>query len=144
MEGIAFARDIGSSKIAAIVGEITGGELQIIGFGSTEAGSISRFHIDHDTEIPGTAIPIGYAVQDKEILLLDDAGQGVGFDSIGEIKASSTALWARNDKQVREAMTVNTKEHWVSVYLVRGEGGENSSRYIDFRPGEPVPTFKGS
>ncbi len=76
------------------------------GFGSTEAGSISRFYIDHETKISGTTVPIGYAIQDKEILLLDDAGQEVGFDSVGEIVIKSrylaTGYW-RNPELTRKA-----------------------------------------
>ncbi len=39
------------------------------------------------------------------------------FDSIGEIETSPTALRTRNDKQVREPMTVNTKESFCPLRL---------------------------
>ena len=32
---------------------------------------------------------------------------------------------------------VNTAEHWVPVYLVRGEA--DNPDYIDIRPGKPLP-----
>jgi ectoine hydroxylase-related dioxygenase (phytanoyl-CoA dioxygenase family) len=36
-------------------------------------------------------------------------------------------------------VTVDTGEHWVPVYLVRGEGGNHADRYTDLRPGQPLP-----
>ena len=36
-------------------------------------------------------------------------------------------------------VTVDTREHWVPVYLVRGEGGANEADYIDLRPGQSLP-----
>ena len=36
-------------------------------------------------------------------------------------------------------VTVETREHWVPVYLVRGEAGERESEYVDLRPGRPLP-----
>ncbi len=36
-------------------------------------------------------------------------------------------------------VTVDTGEHWVPVYLVRGEGGAHAANYLDLRPGRPVP-----
>ena len=36
-------------------------------------------------------------------------------------------------------VTVDTREHWVPVYLVRGEGGAQESKYVDIRPGRPLP-----
>ena len=36
-------------------------------------------------------------------------------------------------------VTVDTREHWVPVYRVRGEGGANAADYIDLRPGQPLP-----
>ena len=36
-------------------------------------------------------------------------------------------------------VTVDTRKHWVPVYLVRGEGGANAADYIDLRPGRALP-----
>jgi hypothetical protein len=40
-----------------------------------------------------------------------------------------------NAKTVR----VNTGEHWVPVYLVRGEAGKGAVNYVDIRPGLELP-----
>jgi hypothetical protein len=36
-------------------------------------------------------------------------------------------------------VTVDTQEHWVPVYLVRGEEGGSDSDYVDLRPGRLLP-----
>lgn len=38
-----------------------------------------------------------------------------------------------------ETVQVNADEHWVPVYLVRGEAEKNASQYIDIRPGRALP-----
>ncbi len=51
----------------------------------------------------------------------------------GSRRAAYTMRYA-NAKTVR----VNTGEHWVPVYLVRGEAGEGSANYVDIRPGREL------
>src|SRR5262245_19567465 len=71
------------------------------GFSSTETHLLSSFLIDHRTEIIGDEVPVGYAVEDKEILLLNSAGEEVGFNEIGEIAVRSRYLspgyWGNTD-----------------------------------------------
>ena len=52
----------------------------------------------------------------------------------GRRRAAYTMRYA-NAKTVR----VNTGEHWVPVYLVRGEAGEGAANYVDIRPGRELP-----
>lgn len=70
-------------------------------WGATETGFISQFFIDKESAIPGHMLPLGYGIQDKEILLLDDSGRKVGFNEIGEITVRSRYLspgyWDRPD-----------------------------------------------
>src|SRR4030095_6822629 len=40
-----------------------------VGLASTETGLLRSYFIDHETTIPGTEVPVGYAVEDKEIFL---------------------------------------------------------------------------
>ena len=42
--------------------------------GSAETGSLRMFFLDKDTEMRSNLIPVGYAVADNEILLVDDSG----------------------------------------------------------------------
>jgi amino acid adenylation domain-containing protein len=59
---------------------------------STETGTLREYFIDKETPITSSTVPVGYAVEDKEVLLLDDAGQDVGRNSVGEITVSSCYL----------------------------------------------------
>ncbi len=62
------------------------------GIGGTEMGSFRYFMIDKDTEIPGNIVPVGYPVPDKEVLILDDEGQPVPPNEVGEIVVKSRYL----------------------------------------------------
>ena len=56
---------------------------------SNEAGVVSQFVITKDTPIDSGTVPVGFAVDDTEVLLLDEAGQPVSAGSIGEIAIRS-------------------------------------------------------
>lgn len=59
---------------------------------SSETGIVSKYLIDRKSQIVGSEVPVGYAVEDKEILLLDDSGREVGFNEVGEIAVKSRYL----------------------------------------------------
>ena len=67
----------------------------------SETGLLRTFMMDHETEILGNDLPVGYRVEDKETLLLDDRGKRVDFNEVGEIVVSSEYLspgyWRRPD-----------------------------------------------
>jgi amino acid adenylation domain-containing protein len=62
------------------------------GLSSSETHMLTEYYIDRDTNLPGDDVPVGYAAQDKEILLLDDQGDPVGCNEIGEIVVRSKYL----------------------------------------------------
>ena len=64
----------------------------INGLSNTEAGLICLYPIDSNTEITGQDVPVGYPVEDKEVLLLDDSAKEVGFHEVGEIAIRSRYL----------------------------------------------------
>jgi amino acid adenylation domain-containing protein len=64
----------------------------INGLSNTESGLICLCSIDFRTEIAGQEVPVGYPVEDKEILLLNDAGEEVGVNEVGEIAVRSRYL----------------------------------------------------
>jgi amino acid adenylation domain-containing protein len=68
---------------------------------SSEAGTLRQILIDKHTAIHQSIVPVGFPVDDMEILLLNDAGQTVGPDSPGEIVIKSPYLvpgyWRRPD-----------------------------------------------
>jgi amino acid adenylation domain-containing protein len=71
------------------------------GLSSTETGIIRTYWVDRHAKIAGPEVPVGYAVEDKEVLLLDQDGQKVGFNEIGEIvvrtRYLSEGYWRRPD-----------------------------------------------
>src|SRR4030095_5404398 len=60
--------------------------------GNTEMGTYRQYFIDKTTPISHSIVPAGYAAEDKEIHLLDDAGSEVSAGDIGEIAVKSRYL----------------------------------------------------
>jgi len=59
---------------------------------SSETGPLTEYWMSYETRIDGDAIPVGYALEDKELLLLDGQGKQVKFNQIGEIVVRSAYL----------------------------------------------------
>ncbi len=69
---------------------------------ASETSTIRQFFIDKETHIEKDyLVPVGYAVQDKDILLLDEEGKVLGVNQIGEITVKSQYLasgyWRKPD-----------------------------------------------
>ena len=62
-------------------------------FGALEAGQIGLYLIGKTTSITGETVPVGYQTQDKEVLLVNEAGDKVTFNEIGEIAIRSRYLF---------------------------------------------------
>jgi non-ribosomal peptide synthetase component F len=71
------------------------------GLGSTETGVLLLYYIDPRAPLETDRVPIGYPLQDMEILLLGEDGQEVGLNQVGEIAVRSRYLspgyWRRPD-----------------------------------------------
>lgn len=71
--------------------------------GSSETGSLRMFFLDKKMEVRGNLVPVGYAVADNEILLVDESGAEVTGDE-GEIvvrtRYVSPGYWRRPDLTV--------------------------------------------
>jgi amino acid adenylation domain-containing protein len=69
--------------------------------GCSEFGDYAYFLVDKDTPLISGVLPGGFANEDREILLLDEAGSSVGVDQIGEIALRSSfgavGYWRRPD-----------------------------------------------
>jgi amino acid adenylation domain-containing protein len=61
-------------------------------FGTTETGSICYYIIEKKTNVTDAILPVGYQIQDKEIILLDEKGNRIGFNEVGEIAIKSRFL----------------------------------------------------
>ena len=60
--------------------------------GATEAGTFRNFIVDKDTKIANITIPMGYPVQDMEVVILDENGLEIKNGNIGEIALKSEYL----------------------------------------------------
>jgi amino acid adenylation domain-containing protein len=67
-------------------------KLLINEMGATETGACRRFIIRHGTYRYGIVVPVGYEVEDKEVLLLDEQGNRVVGNETGEIAVKSCYL----------------------------------------------------
>ena len=60
--------------------------------GTSETHNFRLYFLDHESQINKSRIPAGYAVPDKQVLLLDENGQDVEFGQVGEIAIKSSGL----------------------------------------------------
>ena len=60
--------------------------------GSTETRTVTQYFIDQHTPVDDGLVPVGYAVAEQEVLLLNDAGEEVGPQQAGEIVVRSAYL----------------------------------------------------
>jgi amino acid adenylation domain-containing protein len=70
-------------------------------FSISETQAVSYYFIDKETEIKEDRVPVGFALEGNEILLLDDNGNELDVNQIGEIAVKSSYLalgyWRQND-----------------------------------------------
>jgi len=66
--------------------------LLVNGLGATETGLTRQYFINKETELAQSITPIGHAVEDMNVLLLDDEDREIGFDCVGEIAIKSNYL----------------------------------------------------
>src|SRR5262245_45309711 len=57
-----------------------------------ETGTVCMNVLDHDSEIAGQSVPVGYPLEDVEVLVLDETGAEVAAADVGEIAVRSRGL----------------------------------------------------
>lgn len=62
------------------------------GLASTETGTICQYFMNHQSRVAEIRTPVGFAVQDKEVSLLDDDGRQVADGVIGEMVVASAYM----------------------------------------------------
>ena len=77
------------------------GAVLVNGLGATECGIVRQLFVRDGTPIPARLLPVGYPVEDMEVVLIDDAGQECAPGEVGEIAVRSrylaTGYWQRPD-----------------------------------------------
>jgi amino acid adenylation domain-containing protein len=114
----------------------------VTGLAMTETGTITINLLDQDTKIAGDEVPIGFPVDDKEILLINDGGKEVGFNEVGEIVVKSKYLspgyWNNPEltktKFKRDPEDPNTRIYYTGdLGLMRPDGSLIHKGRKDFR-----------
>jgi len=59
---------------------------------ASETATVSYYFVDKETPVTGRIVPVGYTVEDMKVMLLDDAGNEVRENRIGEIVVKSRYL----------------------------------------------------
>lgn len=70
----------------------TGECILVVRLGCGEAGKVSQYMIDKRTKIQDNDVPVGYAHEDLQILILDENGEQAKAGTIGEIAIRSRFL----------------------------------------------------
>ena len=69
------------------------GSLLLHSLSSTEANTYRVHFVGKNSPLPDGALPVGYAVADMEVLILDENGEVLSSDQIGEIAVRSAYLF---------------------------------------------------
>jgi amino acid adenylation domain-containing protein len=73
---------------------------------SAETGTVSLYFLDMKTRVNEERVPVGYPVEGMEILILDEAGQPLEFEQVGEVAVRSSFLcggyWGKPDVTSRK------------------------------------------
>ena len=105
-------------------------------FASSETERIRALEIDKQTSLEGDLVPIGYEVEDKEVLLLDDERHAVALGAVGEIAVKSRFLspgyWNRPDLTSRCFIPDASGDGRV-VFLTGNLGLMRSDGCLEFR-----------
>ncbi|MBU6344947.1 AMP-binding protein [Cylindrospermopsis raciborskii] len=99
--------------------------------GASEAGTFRNFLIDKSTKIQGSNVPMGYAVEGMEVVLLDDTGAEVKTGNIGEIAIQSKYLalgYWQKPELTKAVFTSDFQDGDAKIYrtgdlgLIQGDG----------------------
>jgi len=107
--------------------------LFVNGFGPTEATVGLQYFVDKQTKIPGQGVPVGYAVDNTEILLLNAAGKSAELYGEIAIKCAHLALgYWRNPEATEAAFLSNWQGGGSRVYRTGDIGRRLSDGNIRF------------
>ena len=105
------------------------------GLGATETGLSRQYFINTETVIPASVVPIGYAVEDMEVILIDDNGDEVEAGNIGEIAVKSQYLakgyWRKPDLTLA-AFKEDPQNRAVRIYCTGDVGRFLPDRCLEY------------
>jgi amino acid adenylation domain-containing protein len=90
-----------------------------VGFGATEINSVCQYFCDHQSTFEGITAPVGYVMDDTEILLLDGSGREVRPGGTGEIAIRSKYLalgYWRQPELTKKAFRSDSKDGGERIY----------------------------
>src|SRR5262249_814546 len=96
---------------------------------ATEVGNFAQYFLDQETVITERIVPVGYAADDMEILLLDEAGTALGSNHRGEIAVRSRYLspgYWRMPEQTQAAFLPDPQGADQRIYRTRDLGQRRS------------------
>ena len=81
--------------------------LLVNGLGPTESTVTLQYFIDHQTELNRASVPVGYPVDNTEILLLDEEGNETGFSGEMVFRSAHLALgyWQKEQATAKVFLT---------------------------------------
>jgi amino acid adenylation domain-containing protein len=102
---------------------------------SNETGIITMFIADRRTPLAEDIVPVGYPVEDKEVSVVDDAGEEVEAGCVGEIVVRSAFLapgyWNRRD--LTAAFEVDERDSRQRVYRTGDLGTRAADGCLTYR-----------
>ncbi len=89
---IALGGELVDPEILKVTADLFGVQHVAVGYGTTETGVVSLAVYDRD-DLPAEAVHCGYAVDDVDILVLDETGSPAPVDTAGEVAVVSRYLF---------------------------------------------------
>lgn len=110
--------------------------LVYVGIGATEIATIYRqWFISKSTIINHELIPLGYAIENREMTLLDEHHKQVMEGEVGEITVSSKFIslgYWKNELQTEKSFTQNPADSTIRTYRTGDLGRINNDGLLEF------------
>ncbi len=106
------------------------------GLSSSETGNYTQCLVRSADDIPGNLVPVGYPVEDKEVLLLDDDGRVVREGEVGEIAVKSAFLspgYWRRPELTRKVFLQVAEDPEKMIYLTGDLGFRHPDGRLEHR-----------
>ena len=136
-------RDLVTSWLAIDDADARNGCMSVIPRSHAGAPVMARSKTD-STDLLGLTVYVGAEMAARAVCLELAAGSLSIYDPfLVHGSETKTSRRRRGAYTVRYAnpltLKIDFERHWVPVFLVRGDGGPNAERFIDIRPGKPMP-----